>query len=183
MGYFYFDFRDTDKQSLRSLLSSLLIQLSAHSDTFCDILSRLYLEHENGALMPSDFALTRCLKEMITFPYHGPVYLIMDGLDECPNDDGLPSPRKQVLDLVEDLVRLHRPSLHVCVTSRPEWDIRAFLEPLASHSFSLDDASGQKEYIARSIRSVVSSETRFMRWRDDDKQFVIETLSERSDGM
>jgi len=29
MAYFYFDFRDIDKQKLQDLLSSLLIQLSA----------------------------------------------------------------------------------------------------------------------------------------------------------
>lgn len=36
MAYFYFDFRDTDKQSRSSLLPSLLLQLSAHSDPYCD---------------------------------------------------------------------------------------------------------------------------------------------------
>jgi hypothetical protein len=40
MAYFYFDFRDVDKQKLGNLLPSLLIQLSARSDHCCDILSR-----------------------------------------------------------------------------------------------------------------------------------------------
>src|SRR6266571_282566 len=35
MAYFYFDFRDIDKRSRRNLLPSLLVQLSARSDTFC----------------------------------------------------------------------------------------------------------------------------------------------------
>ena len=39
MAYFYFDFRDVDKQKLSNLLPSLLIQLSARSDPCCDILS------------------------------------------------------------------------------------------------------------------------------------------------
>jgi hypothetical protein len=54
MAYFYFDFRDTDKQSRRNLLPSLLLQLSAHSDPYCDILSRLYEAHDNGARQPND---------------------------------------------------------------------------------------------------------------------------------
>ena len=46
MAYFYFDFRDVNKQSLRDLLSSLLTQLSAHSGPRCDILSDLYSTHD-----------------------------------------------------------------------------------------------------------------------------------------
>ena len=50
MAYFYFDFRDVDKQSSRDLLPSLLIQLAARSDPFCDILSELYKEHDDGGM-------------------------------------------------------------------------------------------------------------------------------------
>jgi hypothetical protein len=182
MAYFYFDMRDFDKQTLHGLLSSLLTQLAFRSDPFCDILSRLYEAHGDGARQPSDTALIHCLKEMLTLPNHGPVYLVMDGLDECPNDDGLPSPREQVLDLVEDLVNLQLPSLHLCVTSRIEWDVRNVMEPLASHKISLDNASGQKDDIAKYIRSVVHS-ARFKRWSKKDKEFAIKTLSERNDGM
>ncbi|KAH9014721.1 hypothetical protein EDB84DRAFT_816702 [Lactarius hengduanensis] len=49
MAYFYFDFRDTDKQNLHNLLPSLLTQLSARSDDCCDILSHVYKAHDNGA--------------------------------------------------------------------------------------------------------------------------------------
>jgi hypothetical protein len=85
MAYFYFDFRDTGKQSRGDLLRSLLIQLSAQSDPYCDILSQLYDECGKGTRQPSDGALMRCLKEMLTLPDQCPIYLIMDALDECPN--------------------------------------------------------------------------------------------------
>ena len=185
MAYFYFDFRDVDKQSRRNLLPSLLVQLSARSDPFCDILSRLYEAHDNGARQPSDRALTQCLKEMLTLPNQGPVYLILDALDECPDTSDVPSAREQVLDLVKDLVGLRLPNLRICVTSRPEVDISDALESLASHSVSLQDESGQKKDIADYVRSVVHSGSgKFMkRWREEDKEHVIETLSERADGM
>jgi hypothetical protein len=48
MAYFYFDFRNANKQGLRDLLSSLLTQLSARSSLCCDILSKLYSVHDNG---------------------------------------------------------------------------------------------------------------------------------------
>jgi hypothetical protein len=185
MAYFYFDFRDIDKRSRRNLLSSLLIQLSARSDPSCDILSRLYEAYDDGERQPSDSVLVQCLKEMLTLPDQAPVYLILDALDECPNNSGVPSSRAQVLGLVKELVDLRLPSIHICVTSRPEVDIQDTLGSLASHSVSLHEESGQKKDIADYVRSVVNSNSvrAQRRWRDVDKDLVIKTLSERADGM
>jgi hypothetical protein len=185
MAYFYFDFRDTSKQHWRDLVPSLLTQLSALSDPYCDILSRYYSDHRRGARQPSDDTLTRCLKEMLTLPDQRPIYLIMDALDESSNTSGIPSPRDQVLQLVKELVNLHAPNLHICVTSRPEVDIRDVLEPLTSRRVSLHDQSGQQKDIEIYVRSVVYSDSEpiMRRWRKEDKEHVIETLSEHADGM
>ena len=186
IAYFYFDFRDLDKQNRRNLLPSLLVQLSAQSSSRCDILHRLYLEHDNGTQKPTEAALTQCLKDMLTIPDQPPIYIILDALDECPNSYGVPSPRWQVLSLVEQLMDLRLPHLHVCVTSRPEFDIRVTLGRLALHSVSLHDESGQRDDIVNYVRSVVyadSEETMMKRWRDEDKEMVVESLSEKADGM
>jgi hypothetical protein len=58
IAYFYFDFRDVNKQHWRDLVPSLLIQLSAQSSPCCDILSRLRSKHDSGARQPSDDILT-----------------------------------------------------------------------------------------------------------------------------
>ena len=185
MAYFYFDFRDLDKQHIRNLLPSLLIQLSAPSGACRDVLSRLYLAHDNGEKQPGVGAMTQCLREMLTICDQRPIYIILDALDECPNLSGIPSPREQVLMLVKDLVNLRLPHLHICVTSRPEFDIRATLRPLALHSVSLHDESGQKKDIIDYVNSVVysDSETMMKRWRDEDKKIVVESLAENADGM
>ncbi|KAH9165077.1 hypothetical protein EDB89DRAFT_2246912, partial [Lactarius sanguifluus] len=185
MAYFYFDFRDISKQTRRDLLSSILTQLSTCSDAFCDILSHLHEAHDNGGRQPSDGALTKCLQEMLTLPDQSPVYLIMDALDECPDTSDVPSAREQVLHLVEDLVGLRLSNLYIAVTSRPEVDIGDALQSLASHTVSLQDECGQKKDIADYVRSVVySGSGKFMRcWKHEDKEHVIETLSERADGM
>ena len=122
---------------------------------------------------------------MLALPGQGPTYVILDALDECPNTTGIPSARKQVLDLLKDLVGAQLPNLHICVTSRPEIDIRAALEPLAFFPVSIHDESGQKKDIEDYVRSVVyaDSDTAMRRWRDKDKELVIETLIERVDGM
>ena len=185
MAYFYFDFRDVNKQHWRDLIPSLLTQLSAQSGPCCDILSHLRSSHGNGAQQPNDDSLKRCLIEMLTVRDHHPIYLIMDALDECPDTSEVPSPRSRVLQLLEELAGLQIPNLRICVTSRPEFDIRDFLEPLTSRRVSLHDQSGQKQDIADYVRSVVYSRSeRYMRrWKDEDKEFVIKTLSERADGM
>ena len=185
MAYFYFDFRDVRKQSHGDLLRSLLIQLSACSDPFCDILSRLHAEYGKGTRQPTDSTLMHCLKAMLTLPDQCPVYLIFDALDECPNTSGIPTAREQVLDLVKELVGLRLSSLHICVTSRPEVNIRNALEGLAFYSISLHNESGQNEDISHYIKSVVNSplDTHMKRWTKKDKDLVIQTLSEKADGM
>jgi hypothetical protein len=114
-----------------------------------------------------------------------PTYIIVDALDECPDTSGIQSPREKVLDLVEELAGLHLPNLRLCITSRPEVDIRTVLEPLTSTSnrISLHDERGQEKDIVDYISSVVHSDRKMRRWREDEKKLVIETLSGRADGM
>jgi hypothetical protein len=120
---------------------------------------------------------------MLSPSRQGPIYIIIDALDECPNLYETPSAREEVLELIEELVDLKLPNVHLCVASRPEVDIRVVLEPLTSLKISLHNESGQKEDIVEYIKSVVCSDRSMRRWKDDDKQLVINTLSERADGM
>ena len=80
---------------------------------------------------------------------------------------------------------VHFNRLYICATSRPEVDIRAVLQPLAFRSVSLHDETGQKTDIAHYIRNVVNSSlsVAMRRWRSEDRSLVIETLTERADGM
>jgi hypothetical protein len=112
-----------------------------------------------------------------------PTFLVLDALDECPNYFGLPTPREAVLDLLVDLVCLQLPNLHICVTSRPEFDIRSALQPLAFRSISLHNESGQKYDMVNYVCSVVWSDRNTRKWRDEDKELVVTELAERADGM
>jgi hypothetical protein len=185
IAYFYFDFRDVNKQGLRDLLLSLLTQLSASSNPRYDTLSDLYFAHDEGKKQPSDAILVACLKAMLTPPDQSPIYLIIDALDESPDTSGIPSPRERVLEFVKELVELALPHLRICLTSRPEIDIRDVLAPLASLRVSLHDQSGQNKDIFEYVKSVVysDSESIMRRWRTEDKELVVEVLSERADGM
>ena len=101
------------------------------------------------------------------------------------NTTGTPSARDEILDLVEDLVMSNHSNLFLCITSRPEQDIQTVLNPLTSAScrVALHDECGQKEDIYNYIRSFVSADRPMRRWREEDKELVIDTLSERAGGM
>jgi hypothetical protein len=120
---------------------------------------------------------------MLRLPGQPMIYIIVDGLDECPNTSGLPTAREKVLDLLEDLVTLRFSNLRICVTSRPEIDIKIVLEPLTSLRVSLHDENGQKSDIRDYVSSVVHSDRKMRRWRAEDKQLVIDTLCAKVNGM
>jgi hypothetical protein len=183
LGFFYHDFGDDQKTSRRGLVSSLLVQLCPQSNFYCDILAEFYLEHGSGSQQPSDGALLRCFMDVLRLPGQAPVYLIVDAVDECSNAFSLPSPRENVLKLFEKLIDSHLPNLRICVTSRPEIDIKVLLEPLAFRSISLHDERGQMEDIENYIKSAVNNDPRNRRWRAEDKQLVIDVITRNSDGM
>ena len=183
MTYFYCDFRDSKKQQVSGLLASLVAQLAAKSDVFCAILSALYSECDAGSRQPSNDELMDCLEDMLKLEGQPPIYIIIDGLDECPSDSGVVSPRERVLEQVEKLVALHLSNVRICVTSRPEADIQAALTSLASHSVSLHDERGQMKDIIDYVKWIVYSDRKMRRWREEDKEMVVETLSRKADGM
>ena len=183
MAYYYFDFRDAKKQDCHGFLSSLIFQLSTESDSCFSILSRLYSDYGRGVEKPDIDALKKCMKEMLGLPRQAPTYIVVDAVDECPNFSGTPSAREEVLGTIEELVDLKLPNVHLCVASRPEMDIRNVLEPLTSLKISLHEESGQKGDIIEYIKSVVHSDRSMRKWKEDDKQLVVHTLSDRVDGM
>jgi hypothetical protein len=111
------------------------------------------------------------------------MYLIIDALDECPNISGMPTAREKVLEFLEDLVGLSLPNVHICVSSRLEFDIQTSLEPLASFRMFLDDESGQRADISAYINSIVHSDRRIRKWSAENKRLVVDTLSDRAGGM
>jgi hypothetical protein len=148
----------------------------------------LYSTHDSGSKQPSEDTLLRCLKNILIILGQVPTYLIIDALDECPNTSkaiGAPRSRQKVLGFVKELADLRLPNLHICVTSRPEFDIRNVLGQMTCFKVSLHDEDGQKQDIANYVRSVVyaDNEPVMKKWRQEVKDLVIEALSAKADGM
>jgi hypothetical protein len=122
---------------------------------------------------------------MLRLPGQLPIFVILDALDECPSTTGTPSAREEVLNFVEELSASSHPNLFLCITSRPEQDIQTVLNPLTSSGrrVSLHEEHGQREDINCYIRSFVHGDRDMRRWREEDKELVINTLLERANGM
>ena len=182
--YYYFDFRDAVKQNPQSLISSLLVQLAAESDSCYDILSRLYTTHASGARKPTNVALTRCLKEMLKH-HRQATYIVIDAIDEYPDTSGFPTAREKALEFLEELIDLQLPHLRICVASWPKVDIKntQALGSLTARGVSLHEESGQKKDIYDYITKVVRTDKRMRKWTEEDKEWVITFLSKKSDGM
>ena len=183
LGMYFYDFRDDRKKDLRGLLSSLLYQLCDQSDSYYNILSTFHATHRDGLQSPHNDELIRCLVDLVKLTGSPPVYLIVDGLDESPNTSTQSFHREQVLSVLEDLVKAQLQNLRVCVTSQLEIDIKATLDPLAFRSVSLENENGQKEDIKNFIESIVHTDTNMKRWNPKYKQLVIDTLTEKADGV
>ena len=183
LAFFYFDLMHDKKKDLRNLLSSLLYQLYDQSDSYLNIFSNFYSAHRRGSQYPSDAALTQCLKDMLNCPGQAPIYILVDGIDECPRTSGRRSPREDVLMFIEELVGLHLPDLHVCISSRPEIDIKTIIHPSVFHSISLHDENGQVQEIIDYVTSIVGSNPGMRNWTVEDKELVIDELSQKADGM
>ena len=185
LAIYYYDFREDKKRDLCGLLTSVLFQLCEQSNSNHPILFAFYSKHVthlNGTRAPSADELIGCLIDMLNLPGSRQVYLIVDALDECPSTP-LSSPREELLSLLEDLVEKQLPNLRICVTSRPEVDIKTLLEPLAFRSVSLHDASGQKNDIRNYIESIVATNKNMQNWSSHYKHLVTDVLTRRANGM
>jgi hypothetical protein len=183
IAFFYCDFRDDQKKGQRGLVSSLLVQLCNQTDGYYRVLSDFYKKHDSGEQQASDNKLLQCLNQMLELKEQPTVYIIIDALDECPRTSSIPSPRDEVLDLVEELVSSRLLNLRICVTSRPEADISPILDPLVFRSISIHGERGQLQDIAEYIKSVVNTDREMRRWKARDRKLVIDALTEKSDGM
>jgi hypothetical protein len=192
LAFFYCDFREDRKKKLGGLLSSFLVQLCHQSDSYFDILSNFYSEHGKGLA----FSQRRCTCGMFKGPAQTPRtgprlshcgrFAIWTNI--CPNPSVVRSlsPRAKVLSFIQDLVATQIRNRRVCVTSRPELDIKDVLDPLIFHSVSCFPARRERTkegyrgplYIKSAINTFTTR-----RWKEGHRKLAIDVLVEKSNGV
>ena len=172
LAFFYFDINDKAKQTCRSLLSSLVLSLTAKSKTF-DLLEKLYEEHDK-LYLPTEDELLDLLKELLQSFQQA--YIVVDALDE--SDDCY-----KLLDQVVKVMHAwHFSHLHILMSSRREQNIIIMMEEWATAEICLSaDLVGND--IVSYVHSVVARDPRLMRWGHKVQQDVMDALISGANGM
>ncbi|KZP24030.1 ankyrin [Athelia psychrophila] len=120
-AYFFFDARDgqTDLSLHDRLIRSIIKQLSYQSSGFPTSLVELY----GDGRQPSIKALQHVLEKIIDG--FDRTYIIIDAVDECAN-------REKVLTWIDKITRRKAGNLQVLFSSRPERDIKDYLDSMVS---------------------------------------------------
>jgi hypothetical protein len=173
IAYFYFDFNDGRKQSVRNLISSLVTQLSRKCPSCPDCLATLYSSCIYGLNQPSTSSLTQILRDILAIFRHA--YIVLDALDECSEQDDL-------LSFLEEIADWKLDPLHILVTSRPD---RMTIERLAckfSNAIEIQSAIVDVD-IRIHILERLQNDFQLSKWRMNVQDEIEASLMEGAHGM
>ncbi|KAI9817415.1 MAG: hypothetical protein M1827_001024 [Pycnora praestabilis] len=180
IAYFYFDFNDAKKQSMREMTKSLVVQLCRQTFETSDSLKDAYQKCQNGHQDPTTDQLKTILAECLDM--FSQAFLIVDALDECPKAH---NEREKLLCLVDEINSWSHDRLHLLVTSRRERDIENLLASSTTSSLAtpicLEAAPVHKD-IESYIESQLKS-PKFEKWPNKIRDDVKATLTSKADGM
>ena len=194
-AYVYISFKDQTTLDLSTLMLQIVAQLLAARPDTPSSLSELEKCFDGGRT-PTNILLKKVLKDVTEgFPH---CYLIIDGIDECPNPEDAAShwlelkgrPRQELLQLIVELRRWGLPSLHLFVSSRPNDDIKFGLAtvlampPATVVDLHTPTHRHMKNDIDKYIKHELYSEfSTFSHLSTDIKTDISERLLAKSDGM
>jgi hypothetical protein len=177
--YFFFDFREVEKQTVEEMACSLAYQLYIQDKNFQQPLDSLLKACDDGHQKPTAEQLLEPIMKY-SLAADRKVYIILDALDECT------LPRRELLAWVEKVATCTYHKIHLLATSRKEPDIDLILgrtnlmdQSIAVQTGVVDEDIGA--YILHRLRT----DAGFKRWeyRKDLQQMIQESLMRMSDGM
>ena len=180
--YFYFDFSDDRKQTLDSMVRSLIIQLYCKSKNARKQLDSLFSSCEDGNRQPTHESLRHVLLQMVD-SLEG-AYIVLDALDECQTRKG--SRNDGLLSWIRDLLGLERNNGHLIATSRPEHDIQSTLSEIIGEEHRIPIQSDlTRDDINAYIHTRVREGDGLKRWRKhpDVQEEIEAALFQKADGM
>jgi hypothetical protein len=182
LAYFYFDFNDTDKQDVVILLRSLIKQLCTSELELPQIVQTLYTHYRASGQQPSIKELSSIFFSVID-ELKKEIYIIMDALDEYPENPGDPkSKRKDLLDQIKRMVEHGSENLHILAMSRNEHDIHDTLERPAAGGISIQSSKVDAD-IKLHVRTCLAEDAVLKRLPGKVKGDIEVKLGERAHGM
>ncbi|KAF8343374.1 ankyrin repeat-containing domain protein, partial [Amanita rubescens] len=165
LAYFYFDINDKMKQTSRSLLSSLVLSLTAKSKDFL-LLEKLYDKHDQ-LHKPTKSELLHLLMKLLQLFQQA--YIVIDALDECDDYYQL------FVQVVKIIYEWQLPHFHLLVSSRREQHIITSMGECGPAEICLSAELVERDVISY-ICSVVKEDHRLKRWSDIVQQDIKNAL-------
>jgi NACHT domain len=177
VAYFYFDFKDNEKQQHQKMIRSLSKQLSLQSAMMPPVLITLFSSCEDGEQQPTASKLLPVLQRMIQEPSE--FFIILDALDDCLE-------RQELLADIDKIAGWGIEKLHIISTSRKEKDIEKTLGPLVGDRGKIWVQSALvNDDISAYIQERLQTDRSLRRWqkRPETLQEIKARLIGKADGM
>jgi ankyrin repeat domain-containing protein 50 len=171
--YFYFDFTDPSKQTMKSLVTSVILQMSQPSDDTPGQLEKLYQSCRDGKEEPPLDQLCEVAVGLCSVATKE-IYLVIDALDECPISN-----RNRLLKFIQMLAKCKQ--LRLFLTSRMEHDIEVGLDEMDLLTVDLTESLVGSD-LAIYIRNRLADDTNLNKWGSEGKDLIEKTLLEGANG-
>ncbi|OPB42080.1 hypothetical protein A0O28_0031970 [Trichoderma guizhouense] len=183
LAYFYFSFSDIKKQQVNGMLASLIKQICSNRPGVSQLhaIKRLH-DYKTKGQRPD----TQTLETTLLSSTSGcsAVYVIIDGLDECPLLGGQ---REQLLKSLRRILAAASDNFHTFLTSRKEPDITLGIRPLLSSPAKIEiDLLNYQQSIDDDIRQYINlalATDDFKTWPEEIKEEARQLLIQKADCM
>jgi Cdc6-like AAA superfamily ATPase len=170
-AYFYFDFQA--KWNVDDMLRSIIVQFCASKREVPRELHHLHQECLDGRRQPRKSSLLEILFSLLTTSSR--TFVILDALDECIN-------RADLLDTIEEIVKVSTKYLNVVVTSRKERDIDKRLKTLFVYDVALEENVIDSD-ITLHIHECLKNDAELRTWDLETKNNIEQALLKGAHGM
>lgn len=172
-AYFFFDSRNAEKGLLLydNFIRSILTQLTYRCNGTPAALQDLYHKHGDGREQPSLKSLHEALQRVMAGFDH--VYIVVDSLDECGD-------RSELLHWLTTAEIWSSQNLHLLLTSRPEHDIRLYIDGITHIRRVIIEGS----FSQRDIEIYLDARlAKIKHWSQATRQAVKKKLMASAEGM
>jgi Cdc6-like AAA superfamily ATPase len=171
VAYLYCNYKRQADQTAPNLLAAIIKQLVQNRPSIAHSLSSMYERHRVRGTRPSFKELSSVLQSVLA--NYSKVYVVLDALDECPEQNGT---RSQLLGICRDLQQ--QTGLRLMATSRHIPDIVEKFKDTPLVEVRASDSD-----LKRFVTGNVNRFARFVRLSSDLQERVQTKIVEAADGM
>jgi hypothetical protein len=176
LGFFYFSFSDTARQSTEIFIRSILRQLLLQRETLPSPIVDKWKKFRHT--QPGLDTWREALRDVAEG--NRETYVLVDALDECPSIAG---ERGKLLKFVESLLGMNVPNLHILVTSRKLSDVENALGSLGGFGpVGIRNADVDQD-IVKYVEVEISQDEVMEQWPCALRKEVEKELGSRAHGM